>query len=249
MEKVAALHVRLGQDDQAEDAIARAIDLFEGLAARSPEDAEIRYKLAQTCSLADPETAPASALGRVEERLGRARTLLEQLASGSPDSIEYAQARVKVAYKLGAVSRRKGLLDRAEASFREAVQLAGSLGARWPGDIRPPLDRAVTREALAQFLIDRGRAEEAKQVLDAIVLDLRAVPTFPGPGGPVPDRLRAVARMYATLGETGRAEEITRSVDERKEPSPFDDPPPPGRPGAEPGGEQPGRHEPPPERP
>ncbi len=70
--KVGALYDRLGKSADAEEAYARAIAIFEQLAARYPENPEYRSKLVQTFDMADPHSADASSLKRIEDWLRRA---------------------------------------------------------------------------------------------------------------------------------------------------------------------------------
>ena len=70
--KVGALYACLGRDDEAERAYVCAIAMFENLIARYPNVPEYRFKLVETCDMADPWAADPSTLQRLEPRLRRA---------------------------------------------------------------------------------------------------------------------------------------------------------------------------------
>ena len=103
--KVGALYDRLGKSADAEEAYARAIAIFEQLAARYPENPEYRSKLVQTFDMAEPHSADASSLKRIEDWLRRARTLIDQLVVRAPENGEYNWLRTRVYVKLGATLR------------------------------------------------------------------------------------------------------------------------------------------------
>src|SRR5262249_9189087 len=104
--KVGSLYKRLGRDADSEQTYARAIEMFEDLAARFPDVPEYRYKLAQTYDMADPRTADAETLARLEPRLRRARTLVDQLAVESPDNTDYVDIQAHVLAKLATALER-----------------------------------------------------------------------------------------------------------------------------------------------
>ncbi len=230
--KVGALYQRLGRDDEAEASYAHAIQMFEDLIAGSPSVAEYRFKLVETCDMADPWTADASSLERLEKRLRRATGLIDQLVVESPKNLEYILARIHVHAKLGAVLHRLKRLDEAEACYRQAITIEGETIGMVLTD-RPQIDRATTREALAMLQIERGKRDEARTLLEEAAADLESLTTS---GGHIPpplnSRYKSLAEAFESLGETDRAQEMTKraaEVDMRPPPEP------PGRFGRRPG--------------
>jgi serine/threonine protein kinase len=217
--KVGALYAWLGRDEEAERAYTRAIAMFENLIARYPNVPEYRFKLVETCDMADPWSADPSTLDRLEPRLRRALALIDQLASGSPENAEYAQAQQHVQAKLGATLQ---LLDRdseAEACYRRAIALQGELIERRPRTSRPSfdrplMDRATTRETLAILQLERGRKDEARALLDAAAADLQTLAESETMTPPLASHFENLARAYERLGETPQAEEMTRRAAE-----------------------------------
>jgi tetratricopeptide (TPR) repeat protein/predicted Ser/Thr protein kinase len=231
--KVGALYERLGRNAEAERAYTRAIAMFEALALRYPNTLEYRAKLVQTFDMAEPGSADASSLERLEKWLRRARVLIDQLVLEAPESVEYSTYRTRVYVKLGATLQRLGRLDEAETCYREAIAFQGKHIDQWPSNDGLRIDQATSREALALIALDRGRRDEARTLLDAAVDDLHVLMTGDRSPPPFHARLRSLAEAFQRLGETERAEEIGRWADEAEA---LPHPPPPGVPGRRPPG-------------
>jgi tetratricopeptide (TPR) repeat protein len=207
--KVGALYERLGRDSEAEDAYARAIAIFEELVKQHPDVPEYRYKLVDTYDMADPWSADPSALERLEQRFRRAQALIDQLVAESPDDLQYAQTRVHVLSKLGVVLQHLNRAGDAATCYRQAIAVEGESIERWPSNGRLCMDRAVTRQALALLLLERGGRDEALTLLDAAAADLKAIVTSQMMRPPPPERFESLAEVFQRLGEPQRAEELT----------------------------------------
>jgi tetratricopeptide (TPR) repeat protein/predicted Ser/Thr protein kinase len=235
--RVGALSQRMGRDREAEEAYARAIAMFEGLVAQFPDDPEYRSGLISTSLMADPWSAAPSSLEQLEGRLRRAQLLIDRFGVESPGDADSAEAPVQVQAKLGTVLHRLQRADDAEACYRRAIALAGSLIERSPMPYLARHDRAVTRQALAVLQIERGRIDEARTLLDAAVADLQALATDEPRDSPARPRILAgcyanMAELFRRLGATGRAEEMTaRAGEARAVAARRHRPPDPGRKG------------------
>jgi serine/threonine protein kinase/tetratricopeptide (TPR) repeat protein len=227
--KVGALFERLGREAEAEVAYARAIAMFEELVARDPASPEFRFRLVETYDMADPWTAPPSSLERLDRRLVRAATLIDQLVAESPGNVEYGLARIHVLAKLGVVAQLLKRADDAEARYRRAIAVESEFLGRRPRDARGLLDRATTRQALAILQLDRGRRDEARALLDAAVADLDNLATFDRGHPMSSDRLERLAKSFQALGATDRAEELMRRAAQARDRHgpPGEGPPPP----------------------
>jgi eukaryotic-like serine/threonine-protein kinase len=237
--KVGALYDQMGRDEEAARAISRAGDMLEDLIARFPGDAEYRSRLVEIAIMAKPWTADPSSLDRLEGRLHRAREVADGLASEAPENLDYIQSQLFAHAKLGAVLQRKGRADEAEGCYRRAIGLTESLIERAPENARARIDRADIREALAMLLFERGRRDQrdqARSLLDAAAEELRFVETGRARIPPLADRYREMAEDFRQLGETERADEMTRRAEviEAKRPTPGRNPGPP-RPRGTPG--------------
>jgi eukaryotic-like serine/threonine-protein kinase len=212
--KVGALYERLGRDVDAEHAYSRAVAMFESLVARYPKDSEYRVKLVQTYDMVEPSSADARSLERLEDRLRRARVLIDQLAADDPADADYSALRTRVYVKLGGVLRRRNRISEAEACLHDALALEGKFLDEQPDNNGRRIDRAATREALALIAIDRARPDEAGALLDDAVADLRVVFASDRHPPPIHNRLRNLAEAYRKLGDEARATELVQFADQ-----------------------------------
>jgi tetratricopeptide (TPR) repeat protein len=229
--KVGVLNERLGRSEEAEEAYAHAIRILEELAARYTDQPEYRFKLVETYDIADPWSADPSSLERMEQRLSRARVLIDQLASEAPEDIDYAHAQIHVHAKLGMALQRlhRDDDDEAEACYRRAIVLEGTLLDRVPGDGRSRYDRATTRHALAMLLLGSGRAGDARALLNAAADELQSLATTDKSRLPPPHLFERLADAFQDLGDIDRAEEMASWVDRFVPGQPGDSPGPPDR--------------------
>jgi serine/threonine protein kinase len=207
--KVAVLQRRLGHAREADVAYERAIGMFEGLIERNPRDPVHRFRLVETYDLADPWSAVPSALDGLGRRLHRARELIDQLVAESPSDVDYALARVHVYVKVGVTSERLGRTDDAESCYRRAIAIEGELIDGSARAHRARNDRAITQEALASLLLERGSRHEARICLNAAVADLLILVKDKQTPPRSRDRFEALANLFRALGEPNRAEALT----------------------------------------
>ena len=220
--KVGALYGRLGRADEAENAYARAITMFEQLVARHPADPEYRFKLVQTYDMADPNAAEGSSLERTEWRLDRAQALIDRLVAESPANVPYRAAQAHVCAKHGAVLQQLDQTSAAEACYRRAIELDAALIDRAPAYDRPRLDRATTRESLALLLHARGERHEGLAELGAAAEELAGLASRSLVPPPVAGRLGSLADAFDRFGAADRAAEMRglAAAAEAKRPGP-----------------------------
>jgi serine/threonine protein kinase len=214
--KVAAIYLRIGRDDDAEPARARAIGMLEDLAKQYPGDRSYRVKLVETYLMTDPWTADSAALGQLEARLRRARELAEGIVAEVPDDAESARDLVEVLGKQGATLQSLDRPDEAEACYRRAIDLSGTLFDRMERPWRAHLDRLAAREALAVLLTAQGRRDEALALADAMVAELGVLIPQKGMTRPAIDRVHALVEIYQSLGQPKRSDEMTSWANELK---------------------------------
>ena len=122
--------------------------------------------------MTDPWSVESSALAPLQKRLERARELVDRLAAENADNLDYVQSQIHVYAKLGAVMQRLGRPGEAEAAYGRAIDFAGFLMERSTNPARATVDRADVREALALLVLEGGRRDTARALLEGAVSDL-----------------------------------------------------------------------------
>ncbi len=232
--RVGALYDRIGREDEAALAYARAITIFKDLAAQFPRDVKYRSRLVETYIMADPWTARSSTLESLKDDFTHAQALVDQLAAEQPDSLEHIQSQVHVYAKLGAVLQRLKQDSAAEDSYRRAIQLGGTLIERSNRPLRAQVDRAMIRETLAELQIERNQLEAARSTLVQSAEELISLISETTSSPMFADRFESLANLYQRLEEPARADEMVRRAEEIHQRAPRDHrrpggPPPDGR--------------------
>ena len=210
--KVARLDQHLGRIDEAEQALARAVAMFEDLVGQYPDVPLYRSQLVETYLLADPWSADPATLGRDEPRLRRARALADGLAAEAPDDPDFAKARVAVRVRLGGGApgaRSPGTRPRRASAKRSTCPGPSSTtrtGGCRAGSTSWPRARPWPSSSSRGAAATRRCAQ-----LGEIVPDLRRLAAHPGMKmtRPVTDRAEAVAAIYETLGQPALAKEMS----------------------------------------
>jgi tetratricopeptide (TPR) repeat protein len=137
---MALAHLRLGHinrmlndPDAALEEYARAIEAFEGLAARNPTEPEYRRSLAVAHTwLGETLRQAPDGYQRADAAYARALALQEDLVREAPAHPSYAQELARTRYNRGILYGETAepgdpVYARAEADFREAIRLLESL--------------------------------------------------------------------------------------------------------------------------
>jgi tetratricopeptide (TPR) repeat protein len=207
--KVGSLLSRLDRSKEAEQAMERAVSIFEELAARFPNVTEYRSKIVEIAIMTDPWSVDPSLLVTLERRLGRARELVDQLAGENPRNLDYIQSQIHVYAKLGAVMQRRDRPEDAEAAYRRAIDFAGTLMGCASNPARATIDRADVREALALLVLERGDHDAARGLLEGAVGDLRSLHGTLGLRPMLAERFASLAEGFRKLGDLERAETVS----------------------------------------
>ena len=151
--KVGSLLERLDRIEEAERALERAVEMFEELVAQIPERGRVPFEDRRNRDHDRSLVGRSASLLPLGRRLRRARELVDQLAAGNPQYLEYVQSQIHVYAKLGAVMQRLDRPGDAESAYRRAIEFAGSLMERSSSPARATIDRADVREALALLVL------------------------------------------------------------------------------------------------
>jgi hypothetical protein len=187
--RVWAIQQRLNQPAKAAAALERAVGLYENLVAQYPAARDYRYELAELCAHSGP--GPAESPAAAEKRLRRAAELAGSLHREAPEVADYRLLLGEVCGRLGALLEHRDRAGEAEAHYRQAVEALGPKGLRLPAVAAAQLRAA--RLGLAEALLDRGEAGEARPLLQAA---LQAVDAACSAGG---RNLRASPELAAQL--------------------------------------------------
>ncbi|MDB5352346.1 MAG: protein kinase family protein [Planctomycetota bacterium] len=212
--KVGLLYEHLGRARDAEEAISHASGMLEDLIKRFPSVAGYRSKLVEIIIMVEPWSADPAALQRLEDRLLRARAIIDGLVAESPENPAYIEAQIHVYAKLGVVFQRRNRPDEAEASYRRAIAITGARLERSPADDRARTDRADIREDLAALQLDHGRRDEAKQLLEEAEGDLTSLGKDMSSDLSIADRYLLLAEDFRRLGKDEHAVELSRRAEE-----------------------------------
>jgi serine/threonine protein kinase len=250
--RIGELRQRLGQFDAADAAFGRSAALSEALADEFPESPDDRQALAETLIVQDPPSSEPDALRSALARWQRAQAIEKALTTEFPDRAECTAAAAAIESKLAMILDRLGRAGDAEASLRQAVALRTELAERASAGSYASLLLGAARTALGGFLLKHGRSTEARACLDSCVAALEAMASERLP--PESSRLLAVelddlSALYKTLGDAGRAQELTARAQDIDEWRPAGRRPGPGPPpphGHGPGSRDHGHDRPPP---
>jgi tetratricopeptide (TPR) repeat protein len=214
---VAALYRSLDREAEAKDAHARVTETFERLVARNPNVPEYRYELARTYALDDQHAAESTPPEEMEQRLRSALKLVQRLDEESPGSTKYVAALARWKAQLGAALQQLQRPEEAVRAYRESIAHDEWLAEHVP---HPAVVRWVVAKnqgALAEVLLQLGRRDEAKALLDRATEELEALaadePMFPGAGRSVTECITRMTGTYKELGETGRAAALSERAD------------------------------------
>ncbi len=219
--KVATLYRKLGRFDEAEQAHEKSLRRFEALAAAHPDDAGYQLELARTVALDDQPDIDNSQPDRSAAALRQGIGIVERLLEKTPRKPVHAAALARWNGRLGHVLFEKlGRTEEAIACYRASIAQDAWLAEQIPD---PWVVRWVVswnRQKLAVLLIDQGRKDEARPVLDQAAEELEALDAEgmrkrPADGRPHHDsgellagRFEKLADPYRTLGDTSRAQEL-----------------------------------------
>jgi tetratricopeptide (TPR) repeat protein len=208
-DSLAALHERTGDLGSASRYGRLAVRTEERLCELDPESVDYQARLVQALLNLAHTDAERDELDEALRALWRAEKCAVRLCRLVPRNEQVAGLAAQVERALGEALRDTGDAARAEDFLRRSVTRLEELAAR--ADEAPiwAVPRAESLEALGEFLLDLGRAPEARTHLDAAVDGRRMVvdllPEDPGAARELARTLEYRAEADEALGEHAAA--------------------------------------------
>ena len=196
--RVGTILRKLGQPQQAEEAMRTALRLYEQLLAQAPEENSLKGELARLQVNLAVLLLSQGKWDESERMLRRSIALLESVLASQPQPSQQAALALAVAWHtLGNVQSARSRWSQAEAAYRKALQLAQQHLVR--------SDSPGTQNEIARFhlglafaLTEQKRLEAARDHLHrALEIRKRLVQQHGGN----PDFLQGLALVHRRLGQ------------------------------------------------
>jgi tetratricopeptide (TPR) repeat protein len=194
--RLGRIHGQLGEPQEAEKLLRRAVELSQRLAEDFPDQAEYRDDLAEYYHDLGFRLMYTRA-GEAEEAFRQGLALRKELVAGSPGVSKYRHSLARMHTELGNLHSIIGRAPEAEESYRQAREIWQELAAADPNSADYQSGLGSTYNNLGYIFMDRG--ERSRAVLGASTVGLMESPLAQGP-------LLAVPALVP-----GRVEELPRS--------------------------------------
>src|SRR5262249_17868254 len=144
--------------------------------------------------------------------------LVQRLDEESPGTNKYVAALARWKAQLGAALQQLRRPEEAESAYRQSIAHDEWLAKHVPDPAGVRWVVANHQGALAQVLLQLGRRDEARALLDRSSEELEALadegPRFPGAGRHFAECITRMMGTYEQLGETDRAAELNERAAE-----------------------------------
>jgi len=174
--------------NQADNAIADAIRILEGLQKEYPSSDRFKYELADILSTM-PTVRPTDM-----QRLMRSQQLCKELVEAHRTVPEYRSLYASTLARIAGMQLVQGKTERAEATMKEALKYHQQLADQFPDVLMYQFALARTLQQLAQIYVEEKRPDLARESLDTAVTRLEELSGRGGVRNPVImllNRLRA----------------------------------------------------------
>ena len=188
-----------GQTGEAEPILRRAVDLNTTIAAKSPDDVQIRLDLAKDHNNLGEVLRNRGADDQAIPSYLKARSINEALVKAFSDKPRYREALAGNLVNLGLAQQ---VIEPAKVqlTFETARAIYEKLVAEFPENFQYRIGQARCLQNTGAVLAGAGRPEQAA----ACYRDALALLQTKHPGAQMPESLRSQAELYSNLGELGR---------------------------------------------
>ena len=200
----------------------RAIELLEALVKSYPAMADYAYDLSEayTKMHIPRPPIPPEMKRTIEERMGKALALLEELVAKHPDVPDFLAFEGRVHHKLGSYFQQTDRWPDAERSFRKAVTCQSRLVEQFPDAPYYHLWMATYRLALADVLLRQNQPATARTELErtiaALVAQLKQKPNMNSLHDLLASSYSQLERILRQAGERERADEVARKAEQER---------------------------------
>jgi tetratricopeptide (TPR) repeat protein len=192
---VGAFALAEGDSTMAALYLGRARSAAERLTRAHPREPLFRYLRAHSLSNLGVIALRDNDLGRAAELFDASQSDWSALRDMDGADVEYASGAARAEVNAGVILQEKGFLKRAEAKYRQALDVRLRLAREHPGVLEFAGELAETHTRLGRLLIDRNMPDDA-------VEQLKAAFTVLDPLGPNETAVRAArAEAYAARGQ------------------------------------------------
>ncbi|HWE36980.1 MAG TPA: serine/threonine-protein kinase [Isosphaeraceae bacterium] len=206
--RLADIRRKLGQNVEARQSYARAVEVLGALAADRPGLRDARHHLARAQGRLAVHLVGLGDYADAEGLLAQGERGLEDLASGPGATADDRRELAFVRKVQGDLKRLTGHFEEAGRSYRRAIADLGPLRSQAPADLAVRRDLAAAHEALGQLDRELGRPADAVASYRA-AMGLQETLLAESPT--VPTLREALARTYNSLAllllESGPAPE------------------------------------------
>ena len=214
--RVADIHMKLGQYDEAEQTLQNAIDLF-GRLVSEPRDPNQSVLLADLYVALSDAHQKQGDLGRAESAYRSTIDVLQVVPDQSsvmPD----ARWKLAAAYReLGNLLPASGRSAEGLELYERAVTLERDLAEQFPEKLNYQTNFAIDLAQLGQKLAGAGRLAQATSAAQEAAQHFEQVhTTFPDRLGEQWEHVRARAIFAELLYQTGNVPEANQQIDEAK---------------------------------
>jgi serine/threonine protein kinase/tetratricopeptide (TPR) repeat protein len=215
--QVGVIRHRLGELEEAEAALAKAVAIGKKLAAEFPHQSRFRQELARTHSKLGALLRARGQLKEAEASFVAALALYTRLGADSPAHPELRQNAAGTYNNLGNLLDAMGRSNEAQTAYSEALARQKDLAAEFPTRPEFRRDVAVSYSNLGNLFQTLGRPKEAEaSFTDAVAIQERLVADFPAR----PEYRQELASSQLNLGvllrAAGRPKEAERAFSEAR---------------------------------
>jgi tetratricopeptide (TPR) repeat protein len=159
---------------EARGGAERAIEILDGLVQAFPGVPDYAYDLSEAYARIHIPRPPIpdDTQRTIEDRFGKALSLVEKLVAEHPDIPEFRASEARLQDKLGSFHRQMERWSEAEQNFRNAIALQSPLVKQFPHVAYYSLWMATFRIALADTLIRKDQMREARTELEGAISTL-----------------------------------------------------------------------------